>query len=221
LGGVTNTNPLFLFDRRVRKKGYSKIAGVDEAGRGPLAGPVVAASCIIKEEMFFEGVNDSKLLTPEKRDSLFDTLSNHPTVLYGIGIVDVETIDEINILQATLLAMKKALAQLPESPDYILVDGNVALTFKSIPVQTQVKGDQSSQSVAAASILAKVTRDRIMREYHSKYPHFRFDKHKGYATSEHLELLSKYGPISGLHRKTFEPIKSYFEQMAHSSSLIN
>lgn len=187
-----------------RAKGYSRVAGIDEAGRGPLAGPVVAACCLLKSPQVFPGINDSKLLTPLKRQKLFDQLITHPQVEYAVGIVDAAVIDEINILQATLLAMRKSVLALPKLPDYLLVDGNVALVFEKIFVENVIKGDQRSQLIAAASIIAKQTRDQIMIDYHFQYPMYGFDAHKGYGTKKHMQALEKYGP-SPIHRKTFSP----------------
>ncbi len=196
---------LVFFESQALSKGYHSIAGIDEAGRGPLAGPVVAAACIIPEGVFFQGVNDSKLLTPLSRKALFAEISQHPRVHFGIGSADVNEIDQWNILQATLIAMKRALDALPVRPDYLLADA-VQLAYQGIPCEKLIKGDQRSQSIAAASILAKETRDRLMEEWHLQYPLYGFHQHKGYGTPQHLQALAAHGPCP-LHRRSFEPVK--------------
>ncbi|MCH9627150.1 MAG: Ribonuclease HII [Chlamydiales bacterium] len=196
---------LVEIERQAETKGFYLIAGVDEAGRGPLAGPVVAAACILKSPCFFPGINDSKLVTPTKRKALFDELTQHAELVYGVGVVDAPLIDEINILQATLRAMREAVLALPERPDYLLVDGNVGLKVDSIPFETVVKGDRRSQLIAAASIIAKETRDALMRDYHALYPVYGFDRHKGYGTQKHRSALKEFGPCP-IHRKTFAPV---------------
>ncbi len=195
-----------LFEHRLQLEGFSRIAGIDEAGRGPLAGPVVAAICILPFPANFEHLNDSKQLSPDRRSALFDILRAHPQVHFGIGIVDVETIDRINILQATFLAMRKALQNLSILPDYLLIDGNQIPHFE-IPNQAIVSGDSLSVSIAAASILAKVTRDRIMEELDAKWPGYGFKQHKGYATPTHLRAIQEMGP-SPSHRRSFDPVRS-------------
>lgn len=192
------------WEKRLKAQGFSRIAGIDEAGRGPLSGPVVAAACILPEELLLEHLNDSKQLTPPLRELLFAQIT--AASIYGIGIVDVETIDRINILQATLLAMRQAVAAMPIQPDYLLIDGNRAPRF-SIPHQTIVQGDTLSLSIAAASVLAKVTRDRILLDHDARWPEYGFKRHKGYGTAQHLAALQKHGPCEQ-HRKSFEPIKS-------------
>jgi ribonuclease HII len=189
------------FETKARAEGYQRIVGVDEVGRGSLAGPVVAAACSILEGLFFPGINDSKLLLPKKRKVLFSQLSQHPGVCYGIGIVDHTVIDQINILQATLEAMRAAVRQLPLQPDYLLVDG-IHSFMEEIYSEPIIKGDSRSQTIAAASILAKETRDAIMVEYHQLYPQYNFDENKGYATETHRKALSLYGPCP-IHRLTF------------------
>lgn len=200
------TLELFKFDKLYFDKGLRFVSGVDEAGRGPLAGPVVAAAVILSEETIIEEVNDSKKLTPKKRETLFDKIKTQ-ALSYGIGIVDNDTIDKINILQATFLAMKQALTQLKIKPDIILVDGNHKIPDVQIPQEAVVSGDAKSQSIACASILAKVTRDRIMDEYAKQYPQYLFEKHKGYGTKTHIEAIKKFGACP-IHRKTFAPINS-------------
>lgn len=195
-----------LAEIRLKAEGFTRIAGLDEAGRGPLAGPVVAAACILPSRALFANLNDSKQLAPEEREALFAEITSYPDLHYGIGIIDVKTIDRVNILQATFLAMRKAIESLPMPPDYILVDGNQLPHF-DIPTEALVTGDALSVSIAAASIIAKVTRDRIMTELDAKWPHYGFKQHKGYATEQHLEAIQKCGPCA-IHRKSFDPVKS-------------
>ncbi|MEC7839284.1 MAG: ribonuclease HII [Chlamydiota bacterium] len=197
---------LTLYEERAKKEGYKVVAGVDEAGRGPLAGPVVAASCHIPSGVYISGVNDSKKLTPKLREKIFEELKNSPEISYGIGIVDHSEIDEINIYQATIRAMLKAVDSMPLQPDYLLIDG-LPLPHLILPSNAIVKGDSKSLSIAAASIIAKETRDQIMIEYHKQFPEYGFDKHKGYATRAHRDAIKKYGPCP-IHRTSFEPIKS-------------
>jgi len=193
-------------ENRLSLAGFSRIAGVDEAGRGPLAGPVVAAACILSRKRSFESLNDSKQLTAEKREKLFLEITSDPNTLFAVGIADVETIDRINILQATFIAMRQAVAALSTQPDYLLIDGNQVPRF-AIPLLALVAGDALSISIAAASIVAKVTRDRMMEEWDQKWPQYGFLKHKGYGTADHLAAIRKWGPCP-LHRSSFEPMKS-------------
>lgn len=193
------------FEKKAYQQGYQVIAGIDEAGRGPLAGPVVAAACILPKGLLIPEVNDSKQLTPKMREKLFSRLTSDPSILYGIGVVDSEEIDRINIYQATKQAMFQAIANLPATPDYLLVDG-MDLKHPAIPGLKIVKGDQLSLSIAAASIIAKETRDKIMRDFHSEWPHYCFDQHKGYGTEKHLLAIDKHGPCP-IHRRSFAPIK--------------
>ena len=181
-------------------KGYSVICGVDEAGRGPLAGPVCAAAVILPKHAQLPGLNDSKKLTDKKRRELFPLIKEQ-AIAYGIGLASHGEIDEINILQATYLAMERALAQLQVRPDLALIDGNRAKDF-GLPVQTVVKGDSLSANIAAASVLAKVTRDDLMLEMAKEYPGYGFEVHKGYGTKAHYEALRKQGPCD-IHRMTF------------------
>jgi ribonuclease HII len=197
---------LVMFEKEARLLGYLHIAGIDEAGRGPLAGPVVAAACIIPPEVFLPGINDSKLLTPKKRAELFDLILKDPRILYGIGIISHEIIDEINIYQATIKAMCKAVKQLSTKPDYLLVDG-MHLPQAKIPSLRIVMGDSKSQSIGAASVIAKETRDKLMIKHHKKWPHYGFDQHKGYGTPAHLKALKLHGPCP-IHRMSFEPVKN-------------
>ena len=193
-------------EKRLQSEGFVHIAGVDEAGRGPLAGPVVAAACILPDGVLFEHLNDSKQLTAEKREALFAKITSTPNLIYGVGVININTIDNVNILQATFLAMQKAVASLSQKPDYILIDGNQLPHF-DIPTESLVSGDSLSISIAAASIIAKCTRDLIMHELDTSYPQYGFKKHKGYATEEHIEAIKKYGP-SPVHRKSFDPVRS-------------
>lgn len=181
-------------------KGYSVICGVDEAGRGPLAGPVCAAAVILPKHAQIPGLNDSKKLTDKKRRELFPVIKEQ-AVAYGVGFATHNEIDEINILQATYLAMERALEQLRAKPDLALIDGNRAKEF-GVPVQTVVKGDSLSANIAAASVLAKVTRDDLMLEMAKEYPGYGFEVHKGYGTKAHYEALRKLGPCA-IHRMTF------------------
>lgn len=197
------------FERGLALQGFYRVAGVDEAGRGPLAGPVVAAACILYPGFFLPHLNDSKQLTPEKREEIYLALASDSLVAYGLGVVDIEEIDRLNILQASLLAMQKALSALPKKPDYVLVDGNT-LPKIDIPAKAIVEGDARSVSIAAASIFAKVTRDRLLDELDAKYPLYGFKKHKGYATLEHMKAIEEHGPCP-VHRKSFEPIKTLLE----------
>ncbi len=205
---------LMTYERRARRQGYQRIAGIDEAGRGPLAGPVVAAACIIPDGIAVPGVNDSKLLTPEQRETLFGVITGHPDIHYAVGIVDHQVIDTINIFQATIQAMLEAVSKLIHQPDFLFVDG-LKLPHPTIPCEKIIKGDQLSHSVAAASVIAKVTRDRIMRDYHQVYPQYGFDQHKGYSTDLHLEMIAKYGACP-IHRLTFKP---FYEEEDVSSDL--
>ena len=180
--------------------GLELICGVDEAGRGPLPGPVCAAAVILPEHLQIPGLNDSKKLTDKKRRELFPIIQEQ-AIAYGIGLASESEIDEINILQATFLAMRRALEQLTVRPEIALIDGNRETDF-GLPVKTVVKGDSLSANIAAASVLAKVTRDNIMVEMARQYPEYGFEIHKGYGTKAHYEALRTYGPCS-IHRKTF------------------
>lgn len=181
-------------------QGYQVICGVDEAGRGPLAGPVCAAAVILPKHLEIPGLTDSKKLTDKKRRELFPLIQEQ-AVAYGIGLASQEEIDEINILQATFLAMERALSQLNVRPDMVLIDGNRERDF-GVPVQTVIKGDSLSANIAAASILAKVTRDNLMMELALQYPQYGFEIHKGYGTKAHYEALRQYG-ASPIHRRSF------------------
>lgn len=187
-------------ENRLFGEGYRYIAGVDEAGRGPLAGPVYAAAVILPRDIRLDGINDSKKLSPKKREELFDEITEK-AIGYSIFSVDEKTIDEINILRATYMAMNGAVNLLSPKPDYVIIDGN-SIRDMLIPHETIVKGDAKSISIAAASILAKVARDRYITEMAELYPEYGFEKHKGYGTKEHTEAILKYG-ASPIHRKTF------------------
>ena len=188
------------------EQGLQVICGVDEAGRGPLAGPVCAAAVILPAHLELPGLTDSKKLSDKRRRELFPQIQQK-AVSYGIGFASEKEIDEINILQATFLAMERALSQLSVKPDLTLIDGNREKDF-GIPVKTVVKGDSLSANIAAASILAKVSRDDLMLEAAKQYPQYGFDVHKGYGTKAHYEALEKYGPCP-LHRQTF--LKKFYE----------
>ena len=189
-----------IFENEGYNKGYIYIGGIDEAGRGPLAGPVVAAVVVFKPNTKIEGINDSKKLSESKRDELFDIIKDQ-AIDYGIGIVNNEEIDKFNILNATYMAMKKAVNCLEKTPDYLLID---ATTIPGVDIAQKpiIKGDSKSISIAAASILAKVTRDSIMYQYDEIYPEYGFKSHKGYGTKEHYEAIEKQG-ITPIHRKSF------------------
>ena len=205
--------PMWSFEDNAASKGYMYIAGVDEAGRGPLAGPVVSAAVILPRNFSCQGLADSKQLTPLKREKFYSIIIEN-AIAAATAIATPEEIERINILQASLLSMKRAVENLATSnreiyPDYLLVDGIFKINISSIAQETIVHGDVKSVSIAAASILAKVTRDNIMRELHLQYPCYGFDRHKGYPTKAHKDAIAIYGP-SPVHRKTFKgclPIK--------------
>ena len=188
------------YERALYAKGYEFICGIDEAGRGPLCGPVVAAAVILKKDDHIEGVNDSKKLSEKKREQLFETIKER-AVAWSVGIVDEETIDNINILEATRLAMKKAVEGLKQKPEYALVDAEKKVPI-DVPYSPIIKGDALSESIAAASIIAKVTRDHMIIELDKEYPEYGFAKNKGYGTKEHTEAIKKYG-LCKAHRKSF------------------
>jgi ribonuclease HII len=195
---------LLFFERSAREAGAHRIAGLDEAGRGPLAGPVVAAAVVLPEGLLIPGVTDSKQLSEDQRESLY-LLITGSAIAYGIGIVDERTIDDINIREASIIAMERALEAITPAPDHLLIDGNFTLPRIPIPQRPIIKGDCLSHSIAAASILAKVTRDRLMRDLHERYPQYNFLKHKGYGTKEHMEMIRLHGPCDA-HRKSFQPV---------------
>lgn len=191
---------LWNYENRCWEAGYETVCGVDEAGRGPLAGPVCAAAVILPRGLDIPGLNDSKKLTAKRREALYDIITEQ-ALAYGIAFASEQEIDEINILQATFLAMERAMAQLAPPPELALIDGNRSKDF-GLPVRTIVKGDSLSASIAAASILAKVTRDRLMEQYDEQYPQYGFAVHKGYGTKRHYAALREYGPCP-IHRQTF------------------
>lgn len=188
------------FEKEALAKGYKSVCGVDEAGRGPLAGPVCAAAVILPEGVIIDGVNDSKKLSEKKRESLFDVIREQ-ALSYSIAYATVDEIEEINILNATMLAMRRAIDGLDIKADYAMIDGN-RLPQLDIDAECIVKGDAKSMSIACASILAKVSRDRLLYKYAEEYPMYGFDKHKGYGTKVHREAILKYGPCP-YHRKSF------------------
>ncbi|MFQ5579517.1 MAG: ribonuclease HII [Nitrospiria bacterium] len=192
-----------VFERALASFGKPRVCGIDEAGRGPLAGPVVAAAVILPPGCLLPGIRDSKKLSPRQREILFEQVSREASSI-GIGIVDNDTIDEINILKATILAMQKSVAQMELTPDYLLID---ALTLPDFGRDQKgiVHGDSLSISIAAASVIAKVTRDRLMCEYHEEFPRYNFNIHKGYGTASHLSKIRAWGPCR-LHRKTFRGV---------------
>ena len=193
--------PDYEFEKAAVNSGFSCICGVDEAGRGPLAGPVCAAAVILPEGAVIAGLDDSKKLTEKKRERLYDIIKQ-TAVAYSVAYGTLEEIETVNILEATYLAMNRAIEGLTIKPDFSLIDGNRVPRGIKIPCETIVKGDSKSMSVAAASVLAKVTRDRLMLEYDKKYPEYNFKKHKGYGTKEHTELIKQYGPCE-IHRLSF------------------
>lgn len=193
--------PDYEYENAAKSGGFKLVCGVDEAGRGPLAGPVCAAAVILPEDAVIEGLNDSKKLSEKKREALYDVIKGK-AIAFCVAYGTLEEIETLNILQATFLAMNRAIDGLAVKPDFALIDGNRVPKDIKIPCETVVKGDGKSMSVAAASILAKVTRDRLMLEYDKKYPEYDFKKHKGYGTKEHTELIKKYGPCE-IHRMSF------------------
>lgn len=190
----------YTIENELHNEGYSLVCGVDEAGRGPLCGPVFAAACILPDGLVLEGLNDSKKLTPKKREKLFDLICEN-AIAYCIASASVEEIDQLNILEADLLAMRRAIDGLSEKADFALIDGNIARDFQ-IPARAIIGGDAKSPSIAAASILAKVARDRDCLELDAQYPQYGIAKHKGYGTKQHMDALHTYGP-SPIHRKQF------------------
>lgn len=192
---------LSKFEKEAYENGFKCIAGIDEAGRGPLAGPVVAGAVILPKDCLLEGINDSKKISEKKREKLYDDIIEN-AVAWGVGIVDHKVIDEINILNATRKAMKLALENLQVKPDYILIDAEKKVDTNGIEYLPLIKGDALSISIGAASILAKVTRDRMMREYDKMFPMYGFEKHKGYGTKAHVEAIKEHGPCM-IHRQSF------------------
>ncbi|MBU0483167.1 MAG: ribonuclease HII [Proteobacteria bacterium] len=196
----------FSFERELIKHGYAVVAGTDEAGRGPLAGPVVAASVILSDDCDFQKFKDSKKLSPSVRCRLYRELRDSGAMI-GIGMCSVDEINQLNILHASLLAMKKSVEKLPIFPDFLLVDGKFAVPI-ILPQESLIKGESRSASIAAASIVAKEVRDEIMKEYHAQFPEYNFLKHKGYPTAEHRQLIAKYGPCE-IHRRTFKGVREH------------
>jgi ribonuclease HII len=201
--------PSLRHEKRAYDEGATIVAGVDEAGRGPLAGPVVAAAAILPRDFRHKTLNDSKQLTPEQRDEIYAELTTNTAIKWAVGVSDVEIIDAYNILRATWRAMVLALDALPVNPDFVLVDGLrvPAIRIRQKPI---VGGDAKSFSIAAASVIAKVTRDRMMLQIHEQFPQYNFAQHKGYATPEHLVALERFGP-SPVHRKSFAPVRQAVE----------
>ncbi len=193
--------PDYSYEKSAAAQGFKAVCGVDEAGRGPLAGPVCAAAVILPEGTVIEGLDDSKKLSEKKREALFDEIIGK-AIAYGIAFSDIKEIEEVNILGATYIAMCRAVDKLAVEPDYVLIDGNRYPPMLNIKGETVIKGDSKSMSIAAASILAKVTRDRLMLEFAKQYPEYEFEKHKGYGTKAHIEAIKKYG-VTKIHRPSF------------------
>lgn len=195
--------PTDFFETEARWRGYRRVAGLDEAGRGPLAGPVVAAAVILPRRCRFQGLNDCKVVAEPDRERLYGEITERALGI-GVGLASEREIDSLNILEATKLAMGRALRTLAPLPDFLLIDA-LFLPSVALPQRPIIKGDGLSLSIAAASIIAKVTRDRLMRDYHQRYPQYNFRSHKGYSTPEHLRLLEEYGPCE-IHRRNFRPV---------------
>lgn len=204
-------------EQKLWRQGLQYVAGIDEVGRGPLAGPVVAAAVVIKNTprnsiSFLQAdgkeliIKDSKKLSPKQREKIFKLLVKSPSIDYGIGVISEKVIDKVNILEGSLLAMKQAVRDLKTYPEFLLIDGQYTLEDISLSQKAIIHGDSKVYSIAVASIIAKVTRDRLMEQMHNKYPAYRFDIHKGYGTKLHLDALRKYGPCE-IHRRSFKPIK--------------
>lgn len=205
---MESKDDLLVFERELYDKGINYIAGVDEVGRGPLFGPVVAAAVILKKDYNLKGLTDSKKLTEKKRNEFYEIIKKD-AVAIGIGIIDEKKIDEVNIYEATKLAMKEAINNLKVKPEHILID---AMPLElDIPTTSIIKGDSKSESIAAASVIAKVTRDSMMYEIDKKYPLYGFGSHKGYPTKKHIEALKEYGVIKG-YRRTFTPVKDLIKE---------
>lgn len=198
---IDRLNILKQEEKKLYEGNVEYICGIDEAGRGPLAGPVVVGAVILPEDSFIEGVNDSKKISEKKREKIYEQITNE-AIAYSVGIVDQKTIDEINILNATKLGVKIALEGLSQKPDIIMVDALNNMDTLGIPYISVIKGDAKNYSIAAASIIAKVTRDRIMKQWDEVYPIYGFARHKGYGTAEHIRIIKENGPCI-LHRKSF------------------
>ena len=201
---------MLKFERQFYSEAVHAIVGVDEAGRGPLAGPVVAAAVVFPPDYVNEAINDSKQLTEKKREALYQEVIDH-ALGYGIAFVSAEEIDSLNIYMATQKAMREAISQIKCPYDLILTDAMRMEGF-DVPLIPVIKGDAKALNIAGASILAKVSRDRYMNELQQKYPQFSFSIHKGYGTAKHLEELEKYGPIEGIHRKSFKPVAKFYQE---------
>ena len=199
---------LYIYEKELISKGIKLIGGIDEVGRGPLVGPVVAACVILPLNYELEGLTDSKKLSEKKREKFFDILSKD-AISIGVGIIDEKKIDEVNIYEATKLAMTEAFNKMDIKPEHVLIDA-MPLSL-SVPTTSIIKGDAKSLTIAAASVIAKVTRDHMMDELHEKYPYYNFKKNKGYPTKEHVEAINKYGIIKE-HRKSYGPVKDYIEK---------
>ncbi|GMF28420.1 unnamed protein product [Phytophthora lilii] len=200
-----------VFETRYQAKGYTTVIGVDEAGRGPLAGPVVAAACHVPLDVTVAGVDDSKKISEPDREALFELLTNHPSITYAVHVNSAQRIDETNILQASLESMTKSVNEVAErlqqkDKTFVLVDGNKLPPTLELPAEAVVKGDSKVYSIAAASVIAKVARDRLMREYDEQYPQYGLAQHKGYPTKAHVAAIAKHGPCA-IHRMTFAPLK--------------
>jgi ribonuclease HII len=206
---IMTDNDMWAYEKEARLNGYDAVAGIDEAGRGPLAGPVVAASVILPDAFSVSGVQDSKKISPKKRETLFDEIHQH-AIAVGVGIVDPVDIDRINILQASLMAMAISVQNLKSEPDFLMIDG-IFLISIDLPQKAIPKGDSLSVSIAAASIVAKVTRDRIMEKYAKEYPEFNFAQHKGYPTKAHKEAIRKHG-VCPIHRRSFKGVKEFCQE---------
>lgn len=216
-----STNPDFSYEQKLWQQGYGFVAGLDEVGRGPLAGPVCAAAVCLKQTAAaqcqvpsdkykdLKNIRDSKKLSANQREKWYEILTTHPDIKYGVGIVSEKIIDQINILEATKLAMKRALENLKGEPDYLLLDGNFLLEDLSISQKAVTRGDEKIWSCAAASIIAKVARDRLMLKYHAKFPQYGFDRHKGYGTRAHMAAIGQYG-VCSIHRRSFAPCKKKY-----------
>lgn len=200
----TKSEDKLFYEKELWGKGYKLLAGVDEVGRGPLAGPVVAACVVFPMDMYLPEIDDSKKLSPQKREELYKEIKNK-ALDFGIGIVKEKEIDKLNILRASLKAMHKAVSSLKNRPDFLLIDGNQKIPELKLPQLPVVKGDSLSLSCAAASIIAKVERDNLMKKIHRKYPQFSFDQNKGYSSRKHLEALKNFGPCK-VHRRSFKRV---------------
>lgn len=196
---------MLRYEQKAYQGGAKIVAGIDEAGRGPLAGPVVAAAVILPRQFRHKTLTDSKRLSPEQREDIYAELTGNPAIAWAVGISDVDIIERYNILQATWRAMYLAFSALPVRPDHLLIDGRPVPVFGKRQTAI-VQGDRKSYSIAAASVIAKVTRDRMMRALHAQFPDYNFARHKGYATPEHLAALQQFGPCP-IHRKTFQPVR--------------